>query len=65
MDGSAPSGYSVKASVSTMLYHTEASRWFSHVEADVWFVSEAAAEAAGFTRWDRRGSSAQGFSVQG
>ena len=36
-----------------MLYHTAASRWFSRIQADVWFESEETAEAAGFTRWDR------------
>jgi hypothetical protein len=41
-----------------MLFHTRRSRFYSRIQADVWFVDEAAAEAAGFTRWDKRGTAA-------
>jgi len=58
IDGSAPSGYPVKGNLGTMLFHTEASRWFQRIKADVWFESEDVARAAGFTRWDQRGTSA-------
>ena len=58
LDGSTPGGYPVKGNTDTMLFHTAASRWFSRIRADVWFESEEAAVAAGFTRWDRRGTAA-------
>jgi hypothetical protein len=54
IDGAAPTGYPVKGNVDTMLFHTEASRWFHRIKADVWFDSEDRARAAGFTRWDQR-----------
>lgn len=37
-----------------MLYHTEDSPYYGRTVADVWFDSESAARAAGFTRWDQR-----------
>ena len=58
LDGSAPLGYPIKGNLDTMLSHTEASRWFQRIKADVWFDSEETARAAGFTRWDQRGTAA-------
>jgi hypothetical protein len=51
-DGSIPDGYPVKGNEATMLYHTDASPFFGRTRADVWFDTEEAADAAGFTRWD-------------
>ena len=53
-DGTMPKGFPVKGSAPTMLYHPPRGRFYSRTIADVWFDSEASAEAAGFTRWDRR-----------
>jgi hypothetical protein len=57
-DGSTPEGFTIKGHKATMLFHTRRSRFYSRIEADAWFVDEAAAEAAGFTRWDKRGTAA-------
>jgi large subunit ribosomal protein L17 len=32
-----------------MLYHTTESRWYEQTVAEVWFATEEAAEAAGFS----------------
>jgi hypothetical protein len=57
-DGAAPGGFSIKGNEATKLYHPRDSRYFTRARADVWFDTEAAAEAAGFLRWDRRGTAA-------
>jgi hypothetical protein len=44
--------------MTTKLYHSKRSRFYSRTHADVWFETEEHAEAAGFIRWDRRGSMA-------
>jgi len=33
-----------------MKYHTTESPWYDQTEAEVWFSTEEAAEAAGFTK---------------
>ena len=54
-DGSAPStDFTVKAKVSSKLFHTEKSPYFSRTKADVWFKTEADAESAGFQAWDHK-----------
>ena len=35
-----------------MLFHTPDSPWYKRTRAEVWFVDQARAEAAGFTHWD-------------
>ncbi len=60
-DGSMPPGFPVKGHVPSMLYHPPRGRFYSRTIADVWFDNAASAEAAGFTRWDRRGT--QSFDV--
>ncbi|GAA4030675.1 hypothetical protein GCM10023063_11420 [Arthrobacter methylotrophus] len=47
-DGSGPDGYAVKGNADTMTYHDEDSPSYDEVKAEVWFVSSAHAEAAGF-----------------
>jgi hypothetical protein len=47
-DGSGPEGFTVKGSASTMIYHDESSPSYGETVAEVWFVSTAHAEAAGF-----------------
>ncbi|MBT8161523.1 MULTISPECIES: hypothetical protein [Arthrobacter] len=47
-DGSGPEGYTVKGNVDTMIYHDEDSPAYHEIQAGVWFISSAHAEAAGF-----------------
>ncbi len=47
-DGSAPSGFTVKGNQNSMKYHIEGSQWYDATEAEVWFRTAEAAEAAGF-----------------
>ncbi len=47
-DGSGPDGYTVKGNADTMTYHDEDSPSYDEVKAEVWFISSAHAEAAGF-----------------
>lgn len=54
-NGDAPSDdFAVKAKVSSKLFHTAKSPYFSRTKADVWFKSEADAEGAGFQAWDHK-----------
>jgi hypothetical protein len=47
-DGSGPEGYTVKGNADTMTYHDEDSPSYDEAKAEVWFISSAHAEAAGF-----------------
>ncbi|WP_251023996.1 hypothetical protein [Arthrobacter sp. ISL-65] len=47
-DGSAPDGYAVKGDVSAMTYYDDDSAGYEDARAEVWFLSPAHAEAAGF-----------------
>ncbi|WP_122262767.1 50S ribosomal protein L17 [Ornithinimicrobium cerasi] len=47
-DGTAPEGFDVKGNANSMKYHVPGSRWYEQTEAEVWFSSGDAAEAAGF-----------------
>ena len=49
-DGSAPEGFDIKGNENSMKYHTTESPWYDQTEAEVWFSTEEAAEAAGFTK---------------
>jgi len=40
--------------VSSKLFHTQKSPYFTRTKADVWFKSEADAESAGFQAWDHK-----------
>lgn len=48
-DGTQPDGFPVKAVDEGQLYHAPGSPAFDGADADVWFASAEAAEAAGFT----------------
>ena len=48
-DGSAPEGFDVKGNKSSMKFHAPSSPWYDRTNAEVWFRSAEAAEAAGFT----------------
>lgn len=47
-DGSGPADYSVKGDAGSMVYYVEGHPDYEQARADVWFESEAHAEAAGF-----------------
>ena len=47
-DGSGPEGFTVKGNASSMIYHDETSPSYEETRAEVWFLSSAHAEAAGF-----------------
>ena len=47
-DGSGPDGFTVKGNASSMIYHEDTSPAFEETTAEVWFLSPAHAEAAGF-----------------
>ena len=49
-DGSAPEGFTIKGNADSNKYHGPDSQWFDQTVAEVWFRTEAAAEAAGFTK---------------
>lgn len=50
--GSGPAGWSIKGNEDSMLYHGPASPAYDVTIAEVWFVDEQTAQAAGFGRWD-------------
>lgn len=43
-----PEGFTVKGNENSMKYHVEGSQWYDQTQAEVWFASAEAAEAAGF-----------------
>src|SRR5262249_50285055 len=47
-DGSAPEGFEIKGNKDSMKYHTPESPWYDQTDAEVWFATQEAAEAAGF-----------------
>lgn len=47
-----PEGWTVKGNADSLLFYTEDAPGYGRAAADVWFDSEDAATAAGFTRWD-------------
>ena len=47
-DGSAPTGYEIKAKTDSKKYHAPGGRWYDNTTPDVWFKTAADAEAAGF-----------------
>jgi small subunit ribosomal protein S2 len=49
-DGSQPEGFPIKGNANSMLYHTPGSSFYARTDAEVWFASEEAAEAAGFSK---------------
>ena len=46
----APEGFEIKGNEDSMLYHVPGSSHYDRTQAEVWFASEEAAEAAGFTK---------------
>ncbi|MFB9430902.1 sunset domain-containing protein, partial [Streptoalloteichus tenebrarius] len=53
-DGSAPGPeFRVKASASSMLFHTAESPYYARTRAEVWFRGPEDAERAGFRAWNQ------------
>ena len=48
-DGSAPEGFEIKGNADSMLYHVPGTPFYDRTVPEVWFASEEAAEAAGFS----------------
>ncbi len=48
--GNAPKGYDVKGNADSGLYHEPGGQWYDATEAEFWFKTAEAAEAAGFKR---------------
>ena len=46
--GEAPDGFTIKGNASSMKYHQPDGQWYEQTEAEVWFATTEAAEAAGF-----------------
>ena len=49
-DGTAPAGFDIKGNEDSTKYHTTESPWYDKTVAEVWFKTEADAEAAGFAK---------------
>jgi hypothetical protein len=49
-DGSAPEGFDIKGNAQSNLYHVPGSRYYKATIAEVWFSTEDAAEAAGYSK---------------
>ena len=45
-----PEGFTIKGNANSMLYHTPDSAFYDRTNAEVWFATEADAEAAGFSK---------------
>ena len=57
-DGSAPGPeYTIKAKLSSRLFHPPTSPYYARTKADVWFRTVEEARAAGFTEYRRRSRS--------
>jgi hypothetical protein len=49
-DGSQPEGFPIKGNADSMLYHVPGSAFYDRTVAEVWFATEEAAEAAGYSK---------------
>ena len=49
-DDEQPDGFTIKGNADSMLYHTPDSPFYGRTKAEVWFATEEAAEAAGFSK---------------
>jgi large subunit ribosomal protein L4 len=58
-DGEAPEGYEIKGNKDSMKYHAPGGRWYDTTVAELWFKTEADAQAAGFVKAGSRASKAE------
>jgi small subunit ribosomal protein S2 len=47
-DGSAPEGFEIKGNKDSMKFHAPSSPWYARTNAEIWFRTAEAAEAAGY-----------------
>jgi len=47
-DGSAPEGFEIKGNKNSMKFHAPSSPWYARTNAEIWFRTAEAAEAAGY-----------------
>lgn len=53
-DGSAPEGFEIKGNKDSMKFHAPSSPWYDRTNAEVWFRTADAAEAAGFVNAEQK-----------
>ncbi len=53
-DGSAPEGFDIKGNKDSMKFHASTSPWYDRTNAEVWFRTAEAAEAAGFVNAEQK-----------
>lgn len=53
-DGSAPEGFDIKGNKDSMKFHAPSSPWYARTNAEVWFKTAEAAEAAGFVNAEHK-----------
>ena len=53
-DGSAPEGFEIKGNKDSMKFHAPTSPWYDRTNAEVWFRTADAAEAAGFVNAEQK-----------
>lgn len=53
-DGSAPEGFEIKGNKDSMKFHAPSSPWYDRTNAEVWFRTADAAEAAGFVNAEHK-----------
>ena len=53
-DGSAPEGFEIKGNKDSMKFHAPTSPWYGRTNAEVWFKTAEAAEAAGFVNAEQK-----------
>jgi small subunit ribosomal protein S2 len=63
-DGSAPEGFEVKGNKNSMKFHAPSSPWYSRTNAEVWFRTAEAAEAAGFANAETGDASEPGHDAE-
>jgi hypothetical protein len=59
-DGSAPEGFEIKGNKNSMKFHAPSSPWYSRTNAEVWFRTAEAAQAAGFANAEAGDGAADG-----
>jgi small subunit ribosomal protein S2 len=53
-DGSAPEGFEIKGNEGSKKFHAPTSPWYDRTNAEVWFRTPEAAEAAGFVNAEKK-----------
>jgi large subunit ribosomal protein L4 len=57
-------GFDIKGNADSMLYHVPGGRWYDATEAEEWFDTEEAAQAAGYSKAGA-GAKRAGFDIKG